>query len=172
MCIGLNMADRLNQKLNDFVNEIEIEFGKLRDKLSTIDLEIGDIRHALEEHIGLDACSGYKYAKKLQDALIKRRSIKNEYQTLQSIKSLSINLLPEIKIIKNKVVELKDRQKLLTYTPRIKNESLQIKNKVESSINKLNRVNKLAIKIKPDPHLDRMTQLFRQIEDERLVKCQ
>lgn len=59
---------------------------RLSNELSEVDKELCDIYHFIEFNT-LNASKGYKAYKLLQNALIKRRNIKNEYSVIQSILS-------------------------------------------------------------------------------------
>ena len=59
---------------------------RLSNDLSEVDKELSDIYHFIEFST-LNASNGYKAYKLLQNVLIKRRNIKNEYSVIQSILS-------------------------------------------------------------------------------------
>ena len=154
MCIALGVLDRLSIQIGELNENIQINISDLYKQQSELDLEIQDILHFIEFHKNMDACSGYKYAKQIQEIRNKRRELKNEREALESI-SFSSTVRPRLGEMRDKIHKLKDAQVKRKYTPRV------LKNNY--NIAQLNKVNKTGIKIKPDNHLDRMTYLINQV---------
>jgi len=81
MCI----AEDYSKQLLSIYHNINEEFESLRNKQSQIDLYIQDVLHMIEAK-NFNASEGYKFAKMIHDARIKRRDIKNEIEPLMKLK--------------------------------------------------------------------------------------
>ena len=102
--------------LNGLASEALQRKDKLVDQLSTVDKEICDILHYIE-FCNLNAAQGYKAYKMIKERRIRRRSIKNELQVLDTIlgKKISETATDEIE----KVISGMDNRK---YEPRVMRE--------------------------------------------------
>lgn len=102
--------------LNGLASEALHRKDKLVDQLSTVDKEICDILHYIE-FCNLNAAQGYKAYKMIKERRIRRRSIKNELQVLDTIlgKKISETATDEIE----KVISGMDNRK---YEPRVMRE--------------------------------------------------
>ena len=102
--------------LNGLASEALHRKDKLVDQLSTVDKEICDILHYIE-FCNLNAAQGYKAYKMIKERRIRRRSIKNELQVLDTIlgKKISETATDEIE----KVILGMDNRK---YEPRVMRE--------------------------------------------------
>lgn len=100
--------------LSDAVAKLNCRHQELVDEQSRFDRQVTDIEHYIEFNIGkLDACSGYKAYKLLQDVLVQRRKIKDELQIIQVVRD-KIGYPEEVADIETKVQELESRR----YEPR------------------------------------------------------
>ena len=111
--------------INSVVDDIIAEFKKidasifdaekdiLNKKLSKIDHEITDIQHYIEFN-KLNAAEGYKAFKLLQDKLLERRVIKDDFSKLQVLSDSKISDIFNGNLDKS-LCALENR----TYTPRI-----------------------------------------------------
>lgn len=108
-------VDKVNG-LNGLASEAVHRKDKLVDQLSTVDKEICDILHYIE-FCNLNAAQGYKAYKMIKERRIRRRSIKNELQVLDTIlgKKISETATDEIE----KVISGMDNRK---YEPRVMRE--------------------------------------------------
>lgn len=108
-------VDKING-LNGLASEALHRKDKLVDQLSTVDKEICDILHYIE-FCNLNAAQGYKAYKMIKERRIRRRSIKNELQVLDTIlgKKISETATDEIE----KVISGMDNRK---YEPRVMRE--------------------------------------------------
>lgn len=98
------------------------EQGELSQKLSRVDQEVSDIKHYIEFN-KLNAADGYKAYKMLQDKLLERRAIKDDF--------LKFKVLSEAKVsdifdgtLEQSLRELNNR----TYTPRVLKELFDERN--------------------------------------------
>lgn len=73
-----------SEKLNDFELDLRIRYNELDRLKSECDLAEQDILHYIEFE-KYDAATGAKLLKRLKEVRRERRSIKNEYEELQSI---------------------------------------------------------------------------------------
>jgi len=154
MCIAIGVLDRLSQRIEELSENINVNILDLREQLSICDRKRSDVEHFIENHIGMDACSGYKYSKQIQEIMIERRKVKNEIEALNFINHLTV-IKPKISELKYSVRKLNDRQIHRKYTPKVLNKGRNVFH--------LNKVNKTETKIKSDNHLDRMTYLINQV---------
>lgn len=102
--------------LNGLASEALHRKDKLVDQLSTVDKEICDILHYIE-FCNLNAAQGYKAYKMIKERRIRRRSIKNELQVLDTILSKKISETATDEI--EKVISGMDNRK---YEPRVMRE--------------------------------------------------
>lgn len=80
MCIA---SERL-QEIKSYTKTLEKDRTKLRNTLTELDKEMNRMYHIIE-NTHFDASRGYCLAKQLQDVLHKRRKIKDEIDTLNSL---------------------------------------------------------------------------------------
>lgn len=100
--------------LSEAVAKLNCRHQELVDEQSRFDRQVTDIEHYIEFNIGkLNACSGYKAYKLLQDVLVQRRKIKDELQIIQVVRD-KIGYPEEVADIETKVQELETRH----YEPR------------------------------------------------------
>lgn len=103
-------------KLNVLIGQMEIRKGHLVNELQKIDLEIVDIEHAAEFY-NLNASQGYKLYKLLHDSRIKRRSVKDELQKINSFLGTPMKS-NDMENLRKSILGLDNRK----YTPRINKE--------------------------------------------------
>lgn len=100
--------------LSDAVAKLNCHHIKLTDELSKYDRQVTDIEHYIEFNIGkLNARDGWKAYKLLQDALVRRRKVKDELQILQVVKD-KMAIPEDIENIDARIAELESRK----YEPR------------------------------------------------------
>jgi predicted RNase H-like nuclease (RuvC/YqgF family) len=80
----IQSADDLFRQLQSIHDRTRNEFQRLSAELSRVDRAISEIYHEIER-TRFDAASGYRFAKKIQDLLIERRSIKDELTKIRSV---------------------------------------------------------------------------------------
>lgn len=99
--------------LNGLANEAAQRKEFLLKQLSTTDQELSDCLHYIE-FCKLNAAQGYKAYKMIKERRIRRRTIKNELQIVESIlnKKIGDSMLDDI----NAVIEKMDNR---TYEPRV-----------------------------------------------------
>lgn len=85
-------AKKIAQQIIDLTNEANNLFNEYTDKLKNIEYKIMDVLHYIEGD-NFNACQGYVYAKKLKELRTERRSIKNELEPLQMLRSRMNNSL-------------------------------------------------------------------------------
>lgn len=87
--------DQINHLISDtYMNELSI-------RMSEADKSVVDIYHYIEA-ANFNACQGYKLCKRLQKALIHRRTIKNEYTLLNRIRQCNIPTQSNLKAMAEK----------------------------------------------------------------------
>lgn len=89
------------------------EQGELSQKLSEVDQEICDIQHYIEFN-KLNAAEGYKAFKLLQDKLLERRAIKDDFSKFQMLSAAKVSDIFD-GTLDARISELESR----TYTPRV-----------------------------------------------------
>lgn len=89
------------------------EYDAVYDELSQVDLEISDIYHYIEFN-NLDVQRGFKIYKQLQDALRRRRVIKDRIEIVKVMRQHGIN-----KKNLSSVLEYMGTEHKKTYTPRV-----------------------------------------------------
>lgn len=89
------------------------EYDALNKKLSTIDSEVSDIEHYIEFN-KMNAAEGYKAFKMLQDKLLERRVIKDDYTKFQMLASAKVSDIFD-GTLDEKLSALDSRK----YTPRV-----------------------------------------------------
>ncbi|MGN0246517.1 MAG: hypothetical protein ACI4DK_11240 [Lachnospiraceae bacterium] len=89
------------------------EQGELSQKLSKIDQEICDIQHYIEFN-KLNAAEGYKAFKLLQDKLLERRIIKDDFSKFQMLSAAKVSDIFD-GTLDARINELENR----TYAPRV-----------------------------------------------------
>lgn len=100
--------------LSEAVSKLNCRYQELTDEQSRFDRQVTDIEHYIEFNAGkLNACSGYKAYKLLQDVLVQRRQVKDELQIIQAVRD-KIGFPEEVANIETKVQELETRR----YEPR------------------------------------------------------
>lgn len=101
--------------MEEAIEGYKSDMKKVSDMVSTIDIQVNTLYHEIEvERYGTVA--GFKKLKKLQDALRKRRMIKNEYVKLQQMEQLIHIKDIESKIQKTNKGSEKLTNKQLVYT--------------------------------------------------------
>ena len=88
---------------------------QLNKELSKIDREISDIQHIIEFK-NFNASEGYRYAKELKLAQMKRREIKNEIILVDD----GLNMLPKVETIKKTYNNSKSKIHHQTYRPKVR----------------------------------------------------
>lgn len=100
--------------LSDAVAKLNCRHVELTEELSKYDRQITDIEHYIEFNTGkLNACSGYKAYKMLQDVLVLRRKVKDELSIIQAVNSKMV-APEEIANIDKEIHKLESRH----YEPR------------------------------------------------------
>lgn len=89
------------------------EQGELSKKMSRIDQEVADIQHYIEFN-RLNAAEGYKAFKLLQDKLLERRVIKDDWSKLQILLSAKVSDIYD-GTLESRIDEFYSRD----YTPRV-----------------------------------------------------
>lgn len=72
------------QSLADSLSEMQEQFDTLSRIQSACDRQVASIYHEIETAT-FNACDGYKYAKKLQEALKQRRTVKNQVHAMKRL---------------------------------------------------------------------------------------
>lgn len=115
-------AKDYSENILSIYNKINEDFQSLNKELSQIDLYIQDILHKIE-NIKFNACEGYKFAKMIHEARIKRRTIKNELEPLFLLKQFTNKNLQSLKNAQKTIVKKDNLLTNLTenkiYNPRI-----------------------------------------------------
>ncbi|PKR82426.1 hypothetical protein [Heyndrickxia camelliae] len=111
MCI----ATKYLNELESMISNIEKDFQKLREEAQKYDKELAEYYHTVEHKV-FNAAEGYYIAKELQILLRKRRLVKNELSSMDSlIKTLGLGNLHNKLTHSTKHVE-KVRKKNKDYT--------------------------------------------------------
>lgn len=113
--LNFDILEKVNE-LNDIIGQMEIRRGHLIGELQKIDLEIVDIEHAAEFY-NLNASQGYKLYKLLHDSRLKRRTIKDELQKINSFLGTPMKS-NDMENLRKSILGLDNRK----YTPRINKE--------------------------------------------------
>lgn len=112
------MAKTLSLNLVETVNIIREVSRELNEQLSTLDKTIIDLQHEIE--FGkFDVFRGYKKLKQLQDVLIERREVKNEWELIQPLIRYTGNLEDKVNEIHNIIIEKESKHEYRQYTPRV-----------------------------------------------------
>ena len=112
------MAKTLSLNLVETVNMIREVSRELNEQLSTLDKTIIDLQHEIE--FGkFDVFKGYKKLKQLQDVLIERREVKNEWELIQPLIRYTGNLEDKVNEIHNIIIEKESKYEHRQYTPRV-----------------------------------------------------
>lgn len=99
--------------LSEAVAKLNCRHQELAEEQSKFDGQVTDIEHYIEFNAGkLNACSGYKAYKLLQDVLVQRRKVKDELQIIQVVRD-RMNV-EDIANVEQKIKELEAR----VYKPR------------------------------------------------------
>jgi dGTP triphosphohydrolase len=99
--------------ISEAVAKLNCRHQELAEEQSKFDGQVTDIEHYIEFNAGkLNACSGYKAYKLLQDVLVQRRKVKDELQIIQVVRD-RMNA-EDIANIEQKIKELEAR----IYKPR------------------------------------------------------
>jgi hypothetical protein len=117
------LAKDYSEQLLEIYNNINQEYESLNAELSKTDLYLQDILHMIE-NTNFNACDGYKFAKLIHDARIKRRKIKDELIPLMNFKMGFIDknkrmLDDSYKSIIKTDNKLTTKTKNKTYTPKV-----------------------------------------------------
>lgn len=107
-------------ELNSFANQIEQRTARLNEQLRKVDLAIVDIEHAAEFG-NLNAYQGYMIYKRLHNARVKRREIKNELEQMRYITHCSINS-SSISTLRKRIGGMESR----TYSNRVTQEEFEL----------------------------------------------
>lgn len=111
-------AREYTNKMIDLYGDIKEDFELLTKELSELDSLISDIKHAMEME-NFSASRGYELAKMQQEALRKRRKVKNEMQTLHPlVQSLSIYIDRENSRLEKKEKSIEKQKDGKLYRPR------------------------------------------------------
>lgn len=99
--------------ISEAVAKLNCRHQELAEEQSKFDGQVTDIEHYIEFNAGkLNACSGYKAYKLLQDVLVQRRKVKDELQIIQVVRD-RMNV-EDIANVEQKIKELEAR----VYKPR------------------------------------------------------
>lgn len=121
MCIAIE----LSSDLRDTVNTIRKTNNELNKELSQIDKLITDIKHEIE--FGkFDVFRGYKKFKQLQEALHKRRIIKDEVELIEPLIRYTGSIEKSVDKVYTAVVNKELNFKNRKYTPRVLKGELNI----------------------------------------------
>lgn len=82
--MSIKAPSALFSELTAIRNEITQTYDRLRSMQSEIDRELSDVYHEIEAS-RFDVVRGYKFAKKLQSVLQRRRVIKGEFALVQPL---------------------------------------------------------------------------------------
>lgn len=152
------MVQQLLDEITEKLNILENLPSQTYSNLSTLDKEQSDVLHMIEFG-NFNACEGYKLAKRLQEIRWARRNakdtiekIKKSQSTIDKYKSLKQSLQKSSMA----VCEVSESHENRKYKTRVIDSKDDIAN--------LRSVNKTDIKFRVNKQVDRMTELFGQIE--------
>lgn len=111
MCKALSLIKDFEVLKEKIVKEVNC----LHKELSNYDIKEQDILHMIESNERMDACTGYKYAKSIQEIRHNRRIVKNEIEALKALHPISDN----VSVVKNNIIQLQNKQSRRVYTPRV-----------------------------------------------------
>lgn len=112
------MATTLSFNLLETVTTIRKTSKDLNEQLSTIDKTICDLEHEIMLN-KFDVCRGYKKFKQLQDALIERRQIKDEWELIQPLIAYTGTIEKKVNELHNTINERESKYENRKYTPRV-----------------------------------------------------
>lgn len=164
MCIAKNIVNNMIE----LIDQIDIEFKNVNENNSKFDLMEQDILHKIENY-NFNACEGFYLAKSLQEIRKQRRKNKEEYQTIQSLKSFigkHKQWKVELDTVLKNIKSVEDKMGK-DYKPRVlKEENIllnQTQNNNPNNLNKLRKVNQTNIKFRSRPQYEKVTELLKQI---------
>lgn len=135
MVTEVEQIEKATKLLQDSLNSIPVQIERLQKELMLCDQESSDLLHLIE-FSSFHASEGYKLCRDLQITRQRRRTIKNELETLNQIKNKLVTHRPmehQTQAIEKVINRRKAIIENSTYTPKVRSDLVERFNKCNKS---------------------------------------